>query len=86
VSRTPYDAHLCAQNPTLWEAGFNFARPWVEKLAPPGKATEIHRVVKDSTGIPFPETAAKLGLQPGVFVEGFILGVYGVVALRKTAT
>jgi hypothetical protein len=82
MGRDPYLAHLCAQDPVLWEAGFNFAPVWVERLAPPGKADEFYQAVRRSTGTPFPATALGLGLRPVPFVEGFLLGVYGIKALE----
>jgi hypothetical protein len=82
MPRSPLGAHFCAENPVLWEAGFNFARLWTAKLAPAGKADAIYLTVKHSTNVPFPETAAEVGLQPTPFVEGFMLGVYGIKALE----
>jgi hypothetical protein len=82
MSRPPYDAHLCALDPQAFEAGFRFAGPWVGKSAAEGQPDAIYRAIKDSTGIPFPETARKVGLNASPWTEGFMLGVYGHVGLQ----
>jgi hypothetical protein len=82
VPRNPYAAHLCAQDPTLFAAGFGFARVWVNKLAPPGKAEQIHDAIRRSSNVAFTDTARSVDLKPSAFVEGFMLGVYGYLALH----
>ena len=75
--RSPYDAHLCAQDPAGFQTGFDFARFWVDHLAHPGEAEAITQAIADSTGgaawplcgrIPFTAVG-----------EGFALGVYGLM-------
>jgi hypothetical protein len=81
----PYDRHLCAENPAMFERGFKYASKWVplaRKYAP-GRAEEMYRTVRDSTNVPFPQTAAKHYLDPTPWAEGFMLGVYGHVALER---
>jgi hypothetical protein len=82
MARNPYQAHLCAQDPERFESGFQFAHRWVTDLAPRGYAEHIYRVVRDSKGVSFYKTSERAGLQPTPFVEGFMLGVYGIKALE----
>jgi hypothetical protein len=84
MGRNPYQAHLCAQDPDGFERGFNFATTWlpVARLFEPARIEQIHRAIRDSTGVPFPQTAAKAWLDPTPWHEGFMLGVYGIKALE----
>lgn len=82
MTRPPYDAHLCAQDPQAFERGFRFGSNW-DVLISSDQAEAIYQAVKDSTNIPFPQTAAKVGSTPTPWVEGFMLGVYGHVALER---
>jgi hypothetical protein len=84
VGRDPYAAHLCAHDPTAWQQGFNFAGYWVDHLACSGATPAgIYQAIRHSTGVPFPVTAAAVNLPPDAKTEGFMLGVYGHVALVR---
>lgn len=81
MTRPPFTAHLCAQYPAAFERGFGCASFWVDHLAhaPDLTPQRIHHAIHHSTGVPFPVTAAVVGLAPEPAVEGFMLGVYGYV-------
>jgi hypothetical protein len=86
IGRNPYQAHLCVQDPTAWEAGFRTADGWLRYLAHTEGLTpdRITQAIHHSSGVPFPHTAASVGLVHGPWVEGFMLGVYGLVTLERT--
>jgi hypothetical protein len=81
VARNPYDAHLCAQDPAAFLAGFDFAAWWVDHLAHPGEADAIHHAIMCSDGGADWPIAGRIPHTPRG--EGFALGVYGVVADRR---
>lgn len=81
MTRHPFDAHLCAEDPTAFQDGFNAAAPWVRWLAAPGEAEAIWQAIADSDG---GAAWPLLGRLPyGAWPEGFALGVYGYVAQER---
>jgi hypothetical protein len=79
LRRTAYDTHLTAEDPAAWEAGFRAAdlldinSVWARRL---------YEAIRDSDGVAFAITAASVHLAEVPWVEGFLLGVYGRMAVQ----
>lgn len=82
MARTPFDAHLCAADPLGWAAGFDQAADWIIRNGPVASA-RVYQAVRDSTGVPWPVTAGRLGWSATAEREGLALGVYGLVRLLR---
>jgi hypothetical protein len=79
MPRDPYAAHLCALHPVEWAAGFDAARA-IEKLMMPNEVRTIYELVRDSD---YGLSWARCPIPYTPWGEGFVLGLYGIVALRE---
>jgi hypothetical protein len=83
ADRNPYDAHLCAQDPGAFAAGFRLAARYAGCY--PETAELARQMIADSSGVAWEETAARLSWPPSARRQGLALGLYGWLALADTA-